>query len=59
MHHIIINITQCTCKKIPDIPHKPSFTLDEGMFNGLNPAFVQWNIPLEQAEVPKGLSLEF
>ena len=24
-----------------NIPHKPSFTLEEGIFLGLNPAFVQ------------------
>ena len=36
-----------------DIPHKPSFTLEEGIFKGLYPAFVQWYIPLEQADVPR------
>ena len=36
-----------------DIPHKPSLTLEDGIFLGLKPAFVQWYIPLEQADVPK------
>lgn len=38
---------------IVDIPHKPSLTLEDGIFLGLKPAFVQWYIPLEQADVPE------
>lgn len=34
------------------IPHIPSLTLDEGIFKGLKPAFVQWYFPSEQADVP-------
>lgn len=28
-------------------------TLEEGIFRGLKPAFVQWYSPLEQADVPE------
>ena len=35
------------------IPHIPSLTLEEGMFKGLKPAFVQWYFPSEQADVPE------
>jgi len=38
---------------IVDIPHKPSLTLEDGIFLGLKPTFVQWYIPLEQADVPE------
>jgi len=35
------------------IPHIPSLTLEEGIFKGLKPAFVQWYFPSEQADVPE------
>ena len=36
----------------------PSFTCDEGMYAGLWPAFVQWNLPFGQADVPKLLGFD-
>ena len=34
------------------IPHIPSLTREDRMFIGRYPAFVQWNLPFGQAEVP-------
>jgi hypothetical protein len=33
----------------------PSFTCDDGIYEGLCPAFVQWNRPFRQAGVPNSL----
>ena len=33
--------TRCTETNVMYIPHIPSLTLDEGIFKGLKPAFVQ------------------
>ena len=40
-------------QKDSDIPQISSLTLEDGIFKGLNPAFVQWNFPLVQADVPE------
>ena len=35
-----------------NLPQIPSLTREEGMSRGVCPALMQWNVPLEQAEVP-------